>query len=320
MALTLKEAFDSTFHEKYCFSDFLVAEAASLSQRFSIAGEHHDERAYYRPTKTLKTYSRFLNQFVFSHALVAEEVVFSYRKDTSVLQALNNHAGNTCFFKSDLTNFFESISVLDIVKLLKNRLAASPISDLCEHQFHIQRLILIDQRLPIGLPTSPLISNSILYDFDMFFAQWAQDHKVTYTRYSDDLIFSAQTDTDLKSLPSLLDGWLSAHYEGRFRLNPQKTYFTHSGQKVKLLGLVLLPNGHVTVSRQLKNQIETVFHYYLQNKAHFPQLVGQFFGDATRLMGVLHYVQTVDKGYVTKLRKKYGNYLVDLFFQHGTKL
>lgn len=319
MKLTFKQAFESTFHSKYQFDDFLEANPVSMSNFLSHPSAHKPSHSYYQPNKALKNYLRFLNRFVFGHAQLVDEAVYSYRKEHSVLQALIKHTGNQCFLKTDLQSFFNSISADDVQRVIQKRLFQSPVTDLSDYQELLTRLVLIDGQLPIGFPTSPLISNSVLFEMDAFFYRWSQDNDVVYTRYSDDLIFSSSNDEQLKTLPALLENWLSSHYEARFKLNPSKSFFTHSGQKIKLLGLVLLPNGHITVPKNMKSKIETLMFYFAEDRDVFSDLLEKYFGNVSKLMGTLHYIQTIDKNYVLKLRKKYGNYTVDLFL-HSEKI
>ncbi len=312
MEITLRKAFESTFHDKQSFDHFLLCDSSQSIQLFS-SPKHPN--AYYQPEQTLKSYLKFLNRFVFCYASVQQDVVFSYRKNHSVLQALLQHQGNHCFFKTDLKNFFNSITVSDVQNVIQTTLSKSPISDLANYTALLEGMVTKDGILPVGFPTSPAISNGVLYSIDEELAKWTLKNEVVYTRYSDDLIFSAQNNDSLKALPAIIEGLLIKYFGGRLELNPSKTYFTHSGRKLKLLGLVMLPNGQVTVSKTIKSKIETLMHYYEYDRLVFEQLLVKNFGNLSRFFGVLNYVSTVDKYYIDKLRGKYGNYLIDLFMK-----
>lgn len=312
MELTLQQAFESTFHTKYDFVDFLSSDSSMSSK---IVSSSKTSSVFYQPEPNLKAYLKFLNRFVFSHLLIQNDVVFSYRKDHSVLQAILQHQHNGCFFKTDLKDFFNSITEDQVRRVIQTKLHESPIYDLNAYHPFLEQLVMIDGKLPVGFPTSPAISNSVLYEMDVFLADWAKSNQVVYTRYADDLIFSAQTDEVLKQLPQLLEELLENLYGGSLQLNPEKTFFTHSGKKLKLLGLVLLPNGHVTISKTVKTKIETLLHYYSVDKKVFSEMLERDFGDVSKLMGTLHYAQTIDKGYINKLRRKYGNFLLDIFLK-----
>lgn len=316
MALTLKNAFETTFRSSYCFEDFLALE---IDQ--AITNKELGNRDILQPSVELKAYLRFLNQFLFSYADVEDEVVFSYKKDASPKQSLIKHCQNRCFYKTDITRFFESITFNDVLQVFKSKLSKAPIVDWQQYQAHLQKLVLLNGRLPVGFPTSPVISNSVLYEFDQTANEWAKQHGVIYTRYSDDLIFSAKGDDALKELPQNIEQWLDELYDGHFKPNPYKSFFTHSGEKVKLLGLVIYPNGHISVSRSLKNKIETLLHYFIEDQTVFEDLLSKHFAsNPVGLMSMLSWVQSVDQLYIDKLRKKYGNYTVDLFLHGAARL
>jgi RNA-directed DNA polymerase len=48
-------------------------------------------------------------------------------------------------------------------------------------------------KLPIGAPTSPVISNFICYQLDSDLIDFCGENHLTFTRYADDLTFSSDT-------------------------------------------------------------------------------------------------------------------------------
>nr|QQZ50993.1 hypothetical protein JKL49_07225 [Phenylobacterium glaciei] len=47
-------------------------------------------------------------------------------------------------------------------------------------------------RLAIGAPSSPALSNILMWDIDAAIAEMIDGEQVSYTRYADDLTFSAR--------------------------------------------------------------------------------------------------------------------------------
>jgi len=84
--------------------------------------------------------------------------------------------------------------------------------------------------------------------------------------------------------------------------------------------MVILPNGKVSVDIKFKRQIEVLLHFYLTDRAKFFLLVeSDLAGGMERISGYLSYINTVDKEYLNKLRKKYGATLVDMFLHYTPK-
>jgi len=254
-----------------------------------------------------------LNTFVFEYAKINTNVVYSYRKEHSAYTAVKKHADSKYFFQTDLSSFFYSITVEDVKNILENYMGDSPISDLHEYQEQLLNMVIVDGVLPVGFSTSPKISNSCLYEFDNELEQYCLEHSIIYTRYSDDIILSSKNN-DLEIVEDVISGMLNKFFGTRFQLNSNKTKHTHKGKKIKLLGMVILPSGKVTVDIKLKNQIEILFYFYLNDKEKFTDyLVNKYQGDLGKISGQLNYINTIDKSYLNKLRKKYGNFIVDTF-------
>jgi RNA-directed DNA polymerase len=107
-------------------------------------------------------------------------------------------------------------------------------------------------------------------------------------------------------------------FEGDLHLHRGKSKYLNVGGKIKLLGMVLLPNGTISVDASFKNEIETMLHLYLRDRERFNTMLEA--GPAkteARLAGLLNYVNTVDQSYLEKLRRKYGTAVVDLFLHRS---
>ena len=312
---SFQDVFTSNFHHKYSFSDFLSFNVLENIEKYNLKN-----RTIFKPTQKLKTFQRFLNTCIFEFANVNSNVVYSYRKGKSTLDAVRQHANNKYFFKTDIANFFESIDKVQIKKLLNENLDNVPIKDISDYQNRLFELVTIDGILPVGFSTSPLISNSCLFNFDNELAQFCEQHELIYTRYSDDIIISTCSKTGLESIDDVVVLLLEKHFYGKLTLNSAKTKFTHKGNKLKFLGLVVLPTGRVTVDGSTKKRIESLIHFYINDKSRFLSAVGgNYEAGLTSISGQLNYINMIDSEYLNKLRRKYGNAIVDMFFHKSVR-
>lgn len=303
------------YHGKYDFQDFLQGDICSDFDMFTVG-----ERTIYRPNKKLKTYHSFINLFVLEKFPVNAEVVFSYRKGVNVYDAVSKHAFSKHFFQTDISKFFPSIGV-DLVRdtFLQNK-NCTPVSDFDTCIERIVELVMVDGFLPVGFSTSPLISNVCLFGFDNLVQKYCSENGIIYTRYSDDLIFSSLEKSKLIGIFEFLQRTMLDLFGGLISLNISKTKFTHAGSKIKLLGMVILPNGKVSVDKKFKDNIEVLLHFYVKNRTKFFNLVeSDLKGGMEKISGYLSYVNTVDKDYLNKLRKKYGMTVVDMFLHYTPK-
>ncbi len=312
---SLEEIFVSTFHNKYQFSNFLSFDVLAEVTKFKVRN-----KTIYELSKKLKAFQRFLNTCVFEYALINEEVVYSYRKGLTILNAVKKHSDNKYFFQTDISDFFGNISGNEIRNVLSHNLTNVPVNDIEKYTDRIFDLITIDRRLPVGFATSPLISNSCLLSFDNELQGFCIKNGITYSRYSDDLILSTNDDKALLNFDEILSELLNKHFHDSLKLNPAKTKHTHKGKKIKLLGLIVLPTGKITVDIRVKRKIEALLHFYITDKQKFSELAGGSYETGlAKVSGQLNYINMIDSEYLNKLRKKYGNTVVDMFFHKSVK-
>jgi len=317
----LAELFRAMYHGKYEYRDFIGEALDSRYKPLNVGRtKTSKERLVYAPDKTMKIYHGFLNLFLFEYLDINERVVFSYRKGVNVVGAVRKHAHNKHFFQADIQDFFPNIDSMMVRSVIENAAARTPISDLMDHVDRIIELVTIGGALPIGFPASPLISNAVLHRFDDRFENYCADRGMVYTRYSDDIIVSSQNRDDLDNLATAIEGTLKSVELAQLKLNPEKTKITSIGRKIKLLGLVILPNGTVSVDIKLKRQIETMLHFYITDNSKLRDFSNADLSKAKeQLSGYVNYVNTVDSVYLDKLRKKYGVTVIDTLIHQGSK-
>lgn len=269
----------------------------------------------FKPSIKLGKYLRFLNSFVFEYAKVNDDVVHSYRRGKNTYTAIVKHADSNYFFKTDIQDFFYCITIEDIKTILDSNLEYTPISDIGDYKNSILNLVSVNNTLPVGLPTSPSITNTFLYAFDNALQTYCQEKGIVYTRYSDDIILSSEKKGDLDGISDIVSDHLKEYASSKLELNPSKTKYTHKGNKVKLLGIVILPSGKITVDIKDKRQLEILLHFYSNDKEKYFDFLKKHFGSkSSTVSGKLNYISTIDKSYLNKLRKKYGNFVVDYFY------
>lgn len=309
----LQLLFDAMQHGKYEFDDFLRGAVATNYDRILVKG-----REIYRPNKKLKAYHSFLNTFLCEYLTTNTRVVYSYRKGIKPHEAVLAHAGSRAFFQADIESFFGSIDRSLVRSTFLHRTASVPISDFQSHIERILDLTVVDDALPIGFATSPLISNACLTDFDDELESACNARGLIYTRYADDLIVSSQSRESLSSVSSLVDNLLSKHFQERFKLNPTKSKLTSVGRKIKVLGMVILPSGQVAIDMELKKRVEILLHFYIRDKDRFMDYVkGDMETGVEQLSGYINYVNSADALYLEKLRRKFGSTVIDSFLHRS---
>jgi len=109
--------------------------------------------------------------------------------------------------------------------------------------------------LPQGAPTSPALSNIYLYSFDEVIANYCFENKIRFTRYADDLAFSADK-IDIDSLFRIVKDQLQ---KLDLRLNESKNRIYKQNDRQVICGIVV--NQKMQVSKKIRNDIRKDIYY-----------------------------------------------------------
>ncbi|MBF8448537.1 MULTISPECIES: reverse transcriptase family protein [Aeromonas] len=130
----------------------------------------------------------------------------AYLKGKSYLDFLEPHRNNHYFLRVDLRNFFHFIDKEMVLEALHHHVSEDKITDECNQSSLelVSRLVTLKlpnesansdftgkSILPIGFKTSPVVSNVVFRKFDILIEKFCAQHDILYTRYADDMLFSA---------------------------------------------------------------------------------------------------------------------------------
>ena len=244
-------------------------ELSSLEQDLGISAKtlyavSNNLRKHYRKVKMPKKNGGYRNLSIPDEVLkaiqkqIADVLLVSmpvsryakaYKLGSSTLRNAKYHVGKQVVLKLDILHFFDSIgysTVKDTV--FPPQMYAEPIrillAMLCYHK----------DALPQGAPSSPAITNIILYEFDEQIGQWCNGRGIAYTRYCDDMTFSGGFDpveviqvvrAELKKLG--------------FLLNEQKTRIQHPGQQQNVTGIVV--NEKLSIPADYRRKLRQELYY-----------------------------------------------------------
>lgn len=244
-----------------------------------------EERELTVPDEFLKTIQRRIADKL----LCFEEIspyATAYRYGGSTLNNAKPHLGQPLILKLDIRHFFDRI----IYPHIKEKVF--PESRYSEANRILLALICTYRgSLPQGAPTSPVISNIIMRDFDNVIGEWCRKRSIRYTRYCDDMTFSGDFDPgEVISLVKLELG------KAGFYLNSKKTTIVRNGQKKIVTGIVV--NEKLNVSLSYRKSIRQTVYYCKKFgiKSHMEKQKVQT-DELTFLSGLLgriNYVLSVD--------------------------
>lgn len=268
-------------------------------KHYQIDKRNGGKRKISQPAKNLKIVQRILLNEFFKPKMKIHSSATAYRTNRSISDNVRPHLDNGFLLKMDFTNFFPSIKATDFQNyLIKNKVIDKEMKEelkLVSNIFFMwfERNLV----LSIGAPSSPLISNALMYEFDTQVSNLAEERGVAYTRYSDDLSFSTNAKDVLFDFPDLIAGILNTIESPRITLNEDKTVFTSKKHNRHITGITISNDGKASLGRERKRELRS--RVFSTSKV---QLAPK---ELAKLKGHLAFAHSVEPEFVEKLYKKY---------------
>ncbi len=223
--------------------------SARYYRSFSIAKKGGGKRRIDSPRAFLKVLQAWLSDHVLC-SLPIHPSVHSFHCDRSIVSNAQRHVGKSFVGKTDIKDFFGSITGERICDfLLKSGYTletALLISELCSYR----------GALPQGAPSSPTLSNAYLYDFDRKFSDWCNSRDIEYTRYSDDITVSSEVRSDVASALEECAKRLANQYSLEIRRDKTRIV-ANSGQQ-RVTGIIV--NEKALPPKVFRKMVRAAFH------------------------------------------------------------
>jgi RNA-directed DNA polymerase len=160
------------------------------------------------------------------------------------------HTGKKTVLNIDLENFFPSISA----KTVKNIFSNAPFNFNNQISTALALLFTYKGKLPQGAPTSPVISNFVCLQLDHDLITWSRMNNINYSRYADDLTFSADTFISQEKQQEIRQIINKFH----FVVNEKKWRQRAKNRKQTVTGLTV--NSKVNVDRRYLKKVRAMLH------------------------------------------------------------
>ena len=200
------------------------------------------------PDEILKAIQKQIADVLLIHMPVSRYAK-AYRFGSSTLRNAKHHVGKQVVLKLDILHFFDSIRYSTVKdKVFPEEIYAEPLrillTMLCYHK----------DALPQGAPSSPAITNIILYEFDEQIGLWCRERGIAYTRYCDDMTFSGDFD------PAEVIRFVRLELKKLgFLLNEQKTRIQRPGQQQSVTGIVV--NEKLSIPSDYRRKLRQELYY-----------------------------------------------------------
>lgn len=278
---------------------YIEVVAVSASHRYKTYRIRKRKKGYRKidhPARELKLLQHWLIDNIFI-SLPVHNAVFSYRKGRNIQGNANLHRRNNYLLRVDFSDFFPSIRSEDIVRMLHDQQDALPIQLSQRDLTLVTSIVCKGGCLSIGAPSSPIISNAILFELDERLTTTCKGYSVKYSRYADDLYFSTNKPNILGKVLEDVKKEITEMQSPRLRINHQKSVFTSRKRQRKIAGVTLTSDNKLSIGRQRKRAIKSMVHQYK---------IGTLARDkASYLRGLLAFVQSIEPSFIETLERKY---------------
>lgn len=275
-------------------------------KEFKIPKANGGERHIAQPSARIKDIQRFLVQEEL-YTLPVHTASQAYGNGCSIRKNAECHSQNSHLLKMDFTDFFNSIEPKHFRAHVRDHLpkyyTRQEMAILWRYLFWAQPTLEKPRRyrlcLSIGAPSSPFISNTLMYTADSLISEVTKKFEVTYSRYADDLTFSATSFEQLRPIKKFV---LDMHLKQDFsflKVNRRKTTFSSKANHRRITGLVISNEGEVSLGRERKRLISAMIHKFKLRKMHDVS-------DRAKLRGLLAFAKDAEPEFINRLEQKYG--------------
>mgnify|MGYP006276509807 CR=1 FL=1 len=280
--------------------DRIERNAPNRYKRYQIPKATGGKRTIYQPPPETKALQYSLMSLYFEDMSV-HDIAMAYQRGKSSPQRATAlaHSEYEYSVRIDFKDFFYSIKPVDIFSnadfVNKDNKSDTKFLKNCCFVYDDK-----DWWLAMGAPSSPIISNIVLYNLDerMFRCSNKVDPNSVLTRYADDVVFSTNDEGGCFEFYDLCRSVIESHDSPCLSINETKTSFMSRGNRRVVAGLVITPDGRVSIGRDKKRKISAMVHQFSIGILDEEEI--------GRLQGYLSWILDVEPDLYDRFAVRYG--------------
>lgn len=282
----------------------IEANSSAMYKTYTIPKKNLERRQISQPTPELKAIQKWLVHTVFTKFPISE-CATAYKKGASIRKNATIHSNSLFTLHMDFESFFPSFSSIDVYKFLTQ----SGKFDEVDARF-CSSMVSRNGRLTIGAPSSPSVTNVLMFSFDAKVESWCSERSLVYSRYADDINISSRGSNKLSAAEAMVRDFSSTFEFGSLKVNAKKTAHLSRKYRRAITGVNITPTGKLSIGRKRKREIKHFVHLYVSGEIE-PAV-------KWRLGGLISFANDVEPVFVESLRAKYGPEAIDELLQQKT--
>lgn len=267
----------------------MIKSPSRYYRQFNLKKKSGGERQILAPRKFMKVVQYWINDHILNR-LSVHSSCYSYRNGVSIKDNALNHINKKFVANIDISDYFGTINK----KMVSNCLRKNNIP---EHIINvISGLVTYNGVLPQGAPTSPIISNSILFELDRRISNAAQKLDCVYTRYSDDITISGDCKKRISSLINAIE--INIGFMG-FSLNNEKKRIASNNSRQVVTGILV--NDSLRPTRNYRKKIRSTFDHAIKEMDNSQETINKLKGYFNYLKSFKRYGFSFNEKYYTDI-------------------
>lgn len=233
------------YEEEYVYT--VCNQPYCFYRKFFIEKKNGSSREINEPLPSLKEIQNWiLNEILYNVKI--SPYAKAYIKGKSIRDNARFHRKQKKVLTLDIKDFFPSITFRRVLHVFRNIGYREDVAVM------LANLCCLDNQLPQGAPTSPMLSNIVASSLDYKIIKYLGKEKIRYTRYADDMTFSGDFDEGdlIKNVERI------ANRSG-FRINEEKIRVRYRNQRQEVTGVVV--NEKMQMSRKIRHKIRSDVYY-----------------------------------------------------------
>ena len=229
---------------------------------------------------------------------------YGYLKDRCVIDVAKKHKDSEWFLKIDISDFFGSTDPGTAITQIAKVYPFCKLYKYAEGKSWLNTTLyalFLNNGLPQGAPTSPMLTNLIMIPFDYEITKILSEMNLTYTRYSDDMQISGKYMFDWRKVVEAIRETFREHGYP-YVIKDSKTHFGNVKGRNWMLGTKINAEHKVSVGWENHKVFKAKCHKLIMDFKNGEKWKPN---DVQVLRGVMNWYACVEPTYVERIKSYY---------------
>lgn len=287
----------------------LALNASSHYKLYDIPKRNGKMRRIAHPSRELKAIQRWIDKVIVQR-LPVHDAATAYRKGAGIRENAERHRKTLYTNRYDFANFFPSFKREQVQNFIQAEAEKIGLRLSDEDADFVGSIVCRYDCLTIGAPSSPSITNAMMFPFDQLLFDYCVKRDLVYSRYADDIFVSSYAPDQLINLEARIAEAKRQIPHLSVRLNRQKTAHLSKKYHRSVAGVTITPDHQLSIGRSRKREIKALVHRWIVGR------LDKFEVDYMR--GLVAFSRDIEPSFEDTLKRKYGEQRIEEILRNPT--